>query len=115
MPAEYNVTDLPFYGWLDGIIGGSTGVLIRTVALDTHLRDTGIPMSWQFNAQALMYWRKDLKKMLVMGLSRYSGTYSIHEVMRHEHIIESIASKVSLLRHYVDSGEIPACSCGRCG
>lgn len=110
---EQNVADLPFYGWLDGRIG-TTGLLIRTVALDTHLSDTSIPMSWQFNAQALMLWSPDIKKVWVIGVSRYSGLHRIHEVARHQHIIQRIAEKVAELQKFVSDGTLPACSCGRC-
>lgn len=113
-PVEGNVTELPFYGWLDGIVNGSTGILIRTVALDTHLSAVSIPMSWQFNAQALMLWRPDLTKVWVIGVSRYSGLHRIHEVARHQHIIQRIAEKVAELQKFVSDGTLPACSCGRC-
>jgi hypothetical protein len=110
----------PFLYHYDGYIvfpDQQIGVLIRTVKAADQLPVPGnktIPISWEFQCQALLLQFPQWSSLLVAAVAKDNGIIRLTQVFRSEKLQQIMFDKMALIRQFLDTGLLPNCQCGEC-
>lgn len=102
-------------GHLDGVVGGTDILEIKTVPMEEHFPENNIVsrrIFWQM--QSYMHF-STMKYTQVVYLARSTGAIFVVGVRYQEKLGRELETKVRRLVEAVRERKAPGCTCGRCG